>query len=80
MNANFTCKDCGFHVAIRSKKRGPWERIVVSLFLLRPARCGNCFRRVYSWIWVPLHEPVELNASGSGIRPPDSSPTTHRVA
>jgi hypothetical protein len=80
MNANFTCQDCGFHVAVRSKKRGPWERFVVPLFLLRPARCANCFRRVYSWVWVPLREPVELNGPGSGVRPPDPSPTSHRVA
>jgi hypothetical protein len=76
-NAMFTCQDCGFHVAIRSKKRGPWERLVVPLFLLRPARCANCFRRVYCWVWTPLREPVELN--GSGLRPPDPSPTRHHA-
>jgi hypothetical protein len=78
MNAKFTCQDCGFHVAIRSKKRGPWERLIVPLFLLRPARCANCFRRVYCWAWVPLRESVELNESG--LRPPDPSPTHHRAA
>ena len=77
-NAMFTCQDCGFHVAIRSKKRGPWERFVVSLFLLRPARCANCFRRVYCWVWVPLREPVELNESG--LRPSDPSPTRPHAA
>jgi hypothetical protein len=79
-NAKFTCQDCGFHIAIRSRKRGPWESFVLPLFLLRPARCANCLRRVYCWVFVPLREPVDLTESGVRVRPSEPSPTSNHAA
>ena len=76
-DARFTCGDCGFHIAIRSRKRGPWESFILPVFLLRPARCANCFRRVHCWLWVPLREPVELNESG--LRAAEGSATRHHA-
>ena len=46
----FTCRDCGGSFAFRSRSRSFFERYLLPLFLLRPVRCGDCFRRYYrSW-------------------------------
>jgi len=78
MNSVFTCQDCGCHIALRSRKRGPWESFVLPLFLLRPARCANCFRRAYCTVFVPLREPVGLPDSGVMAGPHD--PSKHHAA
>ena len=74
-NSVFTCQDCGCHIAIRSRKRGPWESFVLPIFLLRPARCANCFRRAYCTVFVPLREAVGLPDSGIMVDPQTIQPS-----
>jgi hypothetical protein len=32
------------------------ERLILPLFLLKPVRCGECFRRDYRLIFTPVRE------------------------
>jgi len=66
----FTCKDCGGHNGIRSRKR-IWEYLL-PLALLQPVRCADCFRRGYCLVFVPL---IPANDDV-----PHSSPDDHRAA
>jgi hypothetical protein len=50
--SEFHCPDCGSHVGFRSRRRTLIERYVLPLFLLRPVRCGECFRRDYRLIFT----------------------------
>ena len=50
----FRCQDCGSEVGFRSRRRTFSERYILSLFLLQPVRCGECFRRDYRLIFVPV--------------------------
>ncbi len=50
----FECKDCGGPNGYRSRPKDFTERFLVPLFLLRPARCGDCFKRSYQSAFVRL--------------------------
>lgn len=52
----FRCQDCGSTVGFRSRRRTLSERYVLPLFLLQPVRCGECFRRDYRLIFIPVRE------------------------
>jgi hypothetical protein len=52
----FHCDDCGGDSGFRSRPRTFSERFLLPIFLLRPARCAECFRRDYRLIFVPLRE------------------------
>jgi hypothetical protein len=52
----YTCPDCGNNVGFRSRPRSVAERFVLPLLLLRPVRCGNCFRRDYRPIFLRVRE------------------------
>lgn len=72
----FTCKDCGGHSGIRSRKR-TWEYLL-PLVLLHPVRCADCFRRSYCLVFVPL---IPANdAAGSAAQATHSFPNDHRAA
>jgi hypothetical protein len=43
--AHYECADCGGSDAYRSRRRTVLEKFVLPLFLLKPVRCVNCFRR-----------------------------------
>ena len=43
----FQCRDCGGLTGFRSRPRTFTEKYVLPLLLLRPVRCGDCFRRCY---------------------------------
>jgi hypothetical protein len=66
--SRFQCPDCGGEVAYRSRRRTLTERYVLPLFLLRPLRCGDCFRRIYRLVTVPARPREE------------PKPSAHRVA
>ena len=56
----FECKDCGGFNGYRSRPKDLTERLLLPLLLMRPARCGDCFKRSYQSIFVkvrPRREP-----------------------
>lgn len=52
----FVCVDCGSELGFRSRRRNLVERYVLPLFLLKPVRCGECFRRDYRLIFTRVRE------------------------
>lgn len=52
----YLCRDCGSKIGFRSRRRTLAERLILPLFLLRPVRCAECFRRDYWTIFTPVHE------------------------
>jgi hypothetical protein len=54
--APYRCSDCGSTAGFRSRRRTFVERYLLPLFLLRPVRCGACFRRDYRSIFVEVRE------------------------
>jgi hypothetical protein len=43
-------------VGFRSRRRTFAERFLLPLLLLKPVRCGECFRRDYRLIFTPVRE------------------------
>jgi hypothetical protein len=50
----YRCSDCGGETGFRSRRRTFTERFILPLLLLRPVRCGECFRRDYRLIFVQV--------------------------
>lgn len=52
----FRCDDCGSETGYRSRRRTFSERYLLPVFLLQPVRCGECFRRDYRLLFMPLKD------------------------
>jgi hypothetical protein len=52
----FHCEDCGGDMGFRSRRRSFSERYFLPIFLLRPVRCAECFRRNYRFIFVSVKD------------------------
>ncbi len=52
----FHCNDCGSDTGFRSRRRTFTERYLLPVFLLKPVRCAECFRRDYRWLFMPVKE------------------------
>jgi hypothetical protein len=52
----YRCPDCGSDVGFRSRRRTFAERFLLPVLLLQPVRCGECFRRDYRLIFIPVRE------------------------
>jgi hypothetical protein len=52
----YRCPDCGSQAGFKSRRRTLTERFLLPLFLLKPVRCGECFRRDYRWVWIQVRE------------------------
>jgi hypothetical protein len=52
----FHCEDCGSDIGFRSRRRTFSERYFLPVFLLRPVRCAECFRRNYRLIFVSVKD------------------------
>jgi len=52
----YVCRDCGSEIGFRSRRRTLTERYILPLFLLKPVRCGECFRRDYRLIFTAVRE------------------------
>jgi len=63
----FQCRDCGGSIEYRSRPQTFTEKYILPLFLLRPVRCGDCFRRYYR----PFY---------SEMRDRNDSEVTHKAA
>jgi len=77
--ATFRCGDCGCEVGFRSRRRTFTERFILPLFLLKPVRCGECFRRDYRFILVPVKNRLS-EASGLHPLPKPTAPQSRNVA
>ena len=72
--AAYRCSDCGSEEGFRSRRRTLAERFLLPLFLIRPVRCAECFRRDYRLIFTPVRERL----SETRIAPGKPSATPHR--
>ena len=54
----FQCEDCGSTTGFRSRRRTFSERYLLPLFLLKPVRCTECYRRDYRALFVPVKERI----------------------
>lgn len=52
----YFCYDCGSEMAYRSRRRTFSERYLLPLFLMKPVRCGECYRRDYRLVFTPVRE------------------------
>lgn len=52
----YYCHDCGSDVGFRSRRRNFAERYLLPMLLLRPVRCGECFRRDYRLIFTRVRD------------------------
>lgn len=59
----FQCRDCGSLDGYRSRPRSFIERYILPVFLLRPVRCGDCFRRSYQPVFVQVRERNETTVT-----------------
>jgi hypothetical protein len=50
----YECRDCGGFNGYRSRPKNFTERFLLPLLLLRPARCGDCFKRSYQSAFVKV--------------------------
>jgi hypothetical protein len=73
--SSFLCSECGGREAYRSRPRGFFERRILPIFLLQPARCEQCFHRAYIRKSVQVMERSEpsrflQSQHGRGPAPP----------
>ncbi len=54
----FHCDDCGSNTAYSSRRRSFSERYLLPLFLLKPVRCAECYRRDYRLLFVAVKERI----------------------
>ena len=72
----YRCRDCGSEVGFQSRRRSFTERFILPLFLLKPVRCGECFRRDYRLIFTQVRDRLsDTPRLMPGKRP---APTSNR--
>jgi hypothetical protein len=64
----YQCSDCGSDVGFRSRRRTVTERYLLPLLMLQPVRCGECFRRDYRLIFVPVQNRL-IETPRMGAKP-----------
>ena len=69
----YQCRDCGSDVGFRSRRRNLAERFILPLLLLRPVRCGECFRRDYRFVYTRVHERFGSSPRIMPVKPEASS-------
>jgi hypothetical protein len=52
----YQCSDCGGSDGYRSRRRTFLEKYILSLLLLQPARCADCFRRSRVSMFMSLRD------------------------
>ena len=74
LTSPYVCRDCGSEIGFRSRRRTLAERFVLPLLLLKPVRCGECFRRDYRLIFTQVRDrQPETPRIGPGKTKPASS-------
>ncbi len=59
----FECQDCGGLNGYRSRPKTFAEKFLLPLLLLRPVRCGDCFRRSVQTIFVQVRQRRESKSA-----------------
>jgi len=78
LTSAYICRDCGSEIGFRSRRRTWTERVILPLFLLKPVRCGECFRRDYRLIFTQVRDRPSVT---SRIAPGKAKPaSTSNVA
>jgi hypothetical protein len=54
----YLCRDCGSEIGFRSRRRSLMERYILPFLLLKPVRCGECFRRDYRLIFTDVSDRI----------------------
>jgi hypothetical protein len=54
----YLCCDCGSEVGFRSRRRSLTERYLLPFLLLKPVRCGECFRRDYRLFFTDVRDRI----------------------
>jgi hypothetical protein len=67
LSRQFHCARCGSFVGYRSRRRGWLEKYLLPPLLLRPVRCGDCFRRTYHLIFVPVRERDQSHLTNQAV-------------
>ncbi len=75
LTSAYICRDCGGEIGFRSRRRTLTERLILPLFLLKPVRCGECFRRDYRLIFTPVRE---RHPDTPRIAPGNAKPASNR--
>jgi len=75
---SYLCHDCGSEVGFRSRRRTFSERFILPLFLMRPVRCGECFRRDYRLITTLVRDRFSDTSRIIPVRP--TAPPNRNVA
>jgi hypothetical protein len=70
---SYFCRDCGSELGFRSRRRNFAERYLLPLLLLKPVRCGECFRRDYRLIFTRVCDRMPEPAKMPPAKPTDSS-------
>jgi predicted metal-binding protein len=76
-HTEFSCPSCDHHVAYCSRRRGFFEKYVLPVFLLRPYRCGGCFRRSYRTIFLKARKRLGREGSAASS---SAAASSQRVA
>jgi hypothetical protein len=77
----FWCYRCGSLEGFVSRPRNLFERYGLRLLGLRPARCGECYRRSYRPLRVlllPHPEQFRVQPGGRSFAPPAEQPSTQK--
>ena len=73
----YRCRDCGSEIGFRSRRRTITERLFV---LMKPVRCGECFRRDYRWFWTPVRERFSETPRMMPVKSAAAPPPNRNVA
>jgi len=68
----YRCRDCGSSEGFRSRRRSLVERFFLPLMLLKPVRCGECFRRDYRLIFTKVRERLSETSGMLRVKPQPS--------
>jgi hypothetical protein len=72
--SQYICRDCGSEIGFRSRRRTLTERFILPMFLLKPVRCGECFRRDYRLIFTQVRDRMsDMPKLGPGKAKPASN-------
>ncbi len=75
---SYQCRDCGSEVGFQSRRRTLTERYILPLLLLKPVRCGECFRRDYRIIFTLVRDRFSTISTIGPARQP--APPNRNVA
>ena len=77
--SSYRCRDCASEVGFRSRRRTLTERFILPLLLLKPVRCGECFRRDYRLVFTEVRDRLpDLPRETPRMMPANPSATSNR--